>query len=175
MSRLINFEKNMENKSTVGQQFKLLSILHIALSAGVLIFLFISRFLVKQNMANVPEKNQTIEIAGIAIAFICVLLARFLFFNKTKAALSVSDLGEKINIFRIAFILQMALLEAPALLNIILYFLTKNDLHFFIGLGILLLMIFRRPTRAIAAMVLFNSMEEKEQIYDDTRELKLLR
>ena len=62
----------------------------------------------------------------------------------------------------------MALLEGAAFINIVFYYLTRDDLHFFIALGILLLMIVRRPTRSIAAMVLFNNMEDKQQIYDDS-------
>ena len=57
---------------------------------------------------------------------------------KTRTALSTPSLSEKINIYRTALITQMALLEGTSILNIVLYFITKNDLHFFIALGILL-------------------------------------
>lgn len=157
----------MDNQNTVGTQFRALRIIHIALCVGVLLLLSVFRYLVKQESDVVPDKNLIVEILGVAIGFVCVIAARFLFFVRTKAALSVVTLKEKINIFRGAFILQMALLEGAAILNLVFYFLTKNDLHFFIALGILLLMIFRRPTRVMAAMVLFNSMEDKQAIYDD--------
>ncbi len=158
----------MENKNTVGKQFKALNVLHIALCLGVLLILSVIRYLVKQDINAVPTKSLIFEITGIAVGFICVLSARFLFFKNANAALSVVSLGEKINIFRKAFIIQMALLEGAAIINAVFYLLTKNDLHFFIGVGILLLMIFRRPTRVIAAMVLFDNTEDKQQIYDDS-------
>lgn len=161
----------MENQNTVGAQFKAIRILHIALCVSLAIVLWIIRYLVKQHAATTIENNIIFEIIGVAIGFINVLAARLLFFMRTKAALSVISLKEKINIFRSAFIIQMAILEGAALLNGILYFITKYDLHFFISLGILLLMAFRRPTKAIAAMVLFNSMQDKQQIYDDQLEL----
>jgi hypothetical protein len=157
----------MENQNTVGSEFKTITILHIALCAGVIIILAIFRYLVKQETDAVVNKDIIFEAVGISVGFICVLAARFLFFTRVKAAETVVSLKEKISIFRTAFIIQMALLEGAAIINIIFYFLTKNDLHFFIALGILLLMIFRRPTRVIAAMVLFNNMEDKQQIYDD--------
>ena len=157
----------MENQNTVGAQFKSLKIIHIALCLGVFIILFLLRYLVKQDTNVVPNKDLIFETVGIAVGFTSVLAARFLFFMRTKAALSVTSLKEKIDIFRSAFIVQMALLEGPAIINVVFYFITKNDLHFFIALGILLLMAFRRPTRVIAAMVLFNEMEDKQQIYDD--------
>ena len=161
----------MDNQNTVGTQFRALRIIHIALCVGVLLILSVFRYLVKQESDVVPDKNLIFEILGVAIGFVCVIAARFLFFVRTKAGLSVVTLKEKINIFRGAFILQMALLEGAAILNLVFYFLTKNDLHFFIALGILLLMIFRRPTRVMAAMVLFNSMEDKQAIYDDNSPL----
>lgn len=161
----------MDNQNTVGTQFRALRIIHIALCVGVLLILSVFRYLVKQESDVVPDKNLIVEILGVAIGFVCVIAARFLFFVRTKAGLSVVTLKEKINIFRGAFILQMALLEGAAILNLVFYFLTKNDLHFFIALGILLLMIFRRPTRVMAAMVLFNSMEDKQAIYNDNSPL----
>ena len=62
----------------------------------------------------------------------------------------------------------MALLESASIINAVLYFITKNDLHFFIALGILLFMIFGRPTRMMAGMLLFNNLEDKKQINDDS-------
>ena len=157
----------MENQNTVGGQFKALNIIHAAICTGVLIALCLFRYLVKKDPSVKPEANLVIEIAGVSIAFLCVLAARFLFFIRTKPALSVSSLGEKINIFRSAFIVQLALLDGAAIINAAFYYLNKNDIHFFIALGVLLLMIFRRPTRVMAAMVLFNSNEDLQQIYED--------
>lgn len=161
----------MESQNTVGAQFKTINILHIALCLGLMLILAVFRYFIKQDISVLPEKNMVFEIVGIAIGFTGVMTARLLFFNRTKAALSVVSLKDKIDIFRNAFIIQMALLEGAAILNTIFYYLTRDDLHFFIALGILLLMIVRRPTRAIAAMVLFNNMEDKKQIYDDSLQL----
>lgn len=158
----------MENQQTVGTQFKTLSILHAALCGGVILVLFLFRYLVKNDANAQPIHNLVMEIVGIAVGFINVLLSRFLFFTRTRQAMATPSLKEKLNIFRSAFILQMALLEGAALINAIFYFITKNDIHFFIGLGILLLMLFRRPSRTIAAMVLFAELEDKQQIYDNS-------
>lgn len=157
----------MDNQQTVGAHFKAINILHIALCLGVIFILAILRYLAKQTNVT-PESNRIFEIVGVAVSFVCIIAARFLFFNKTKEALNTSSLKEKINIFRAAFIIQMALLEAPALINAVLYFITKNDLHFFVGVGIVLLMIVRRPTRSMAAMTLFTEMEDKQVIYEDS-------
>lgn len=162
--------KKMNNQQTVGTAFKTISIFHIAMCVGLIAIVAVFRFIVKQdNTASTP--NQTMEIIGIAVGFIGIISARLLFFKQVKTAHTVSALKDKIAIFRNAFIIQMAILEAAALLNAVLYFITKNDMHFFIAVGIILLMIVRRPTRAMAGMTLFTSMEDKQVIYNDSTPL----
>ena len=75
---------------------------------------------------------------------------------------------KKLKIFEEAFIFQIALLSGVATINAILYLTTRYDLYFFIALGALLLLAFRRPTRAIAAMVLFTNTENRQPIYVDS-------
>lgn len=158
----------MDNQNTVGSQFKNMKIIHAALCLGVVIILAIMRYLVKQDTTGVIIENQVYSIVGGAIGFAGVLGSRMLFFLKTRTALVTPSLKEKINIYRIALIMQMAILESASILNAVLYFITKNDLHFFIALGLLLFMVFGRPTRMMAGMLLFNNMEDKQQIHNDS-------
>lgn len=156
---------------TVGAQFKSMSIMHYALCGGVAIALFLFRYLIKNNNAMLELDNNIIEIIGVAVAFVAVLASRFLFFMRTKQALYTPKLADKLFIFRTAFVFQMAILKGAAFLNAVLYYITHKDIHFFIGIGILLLMIVRRPTRSMAAMVLFTDMEDRQLVYDDMTEL----
>jgi hypothetical protein len=158
----------MDNQNTVGAQFKSMKILHAALCLGVIFILIILRLLVKKDSTATVIDNQIFSIVGAVLGFIGVIGSRLLFFIKTRTALSVPALSEKINIYRTALITQMAILEGTSIINAVLYFITKNDLHFFIALGILLFMIFGRPTRMMAGMLLFNNMEDKKQINDDS-------
>ena len=158
----------MDNQNTVGAQFKSMKILHAALCMGVILILIILRLLLKKDNTATITSNQILSITGAVIGFIGVIGSRLLFFIKTRTALSAPALSEKINIYRTALITQMALLESASIINAVLYFITKNDLHFFIALGILLFMIFGRPTRMMAGMLLFNNMEDKKQINDDS-------
>ncbi|HQG37844.1 MAG TPA: hypothetical protein PLK15_01830 [Chitinophagales bacterium] len=153
---------------TVGMYFKKLRILHIGVCITLAFVLFLFRYLVKNNMDGIPNKNIFIEILGIAIGFIGILGARFLFFFKTQAATSIRMLGGKLKIFEEAFVFQIAILSGVASINAILYLTTRYDLYFFIALGALLLLAFRRPTRAIAAMVLFTNTENRQPIYVDS-------
>jgi hypothetical protein len=78
----------MENQQTVGTQFRILSILHAALCGGVIIVLFLFRYLVKHDANAQPDNNPLMEIIGIAVGFISVLLSRFLFFMRTRQAMT---------------------------------------------------------------------------------------
>jgi len=161
----------MDNQRTVGANFKSLQTIHIALCAGLALSLTAFRYVVKKEQTSAVDSQLIFDVIGVVTGFVCVLAARFLFFVRTKAALSVRTLKEKMDIFRAAFIVQMAVLEGAAMINAVFYFITKNDLHFFIALGILLLMAFRRPTRVIAAMLLFNNTEDRQQVYEDSTPL----
>lgn len=157
----------MENQQTVGSQFKALKIIHGALCVGVVIILAVFRFLVKNDNTSSTTDMQLFQIIGAVIGFIGVLTSRLMFFTRTRTAMGNPSLAEKITIYRGALILQLALLEGPAIINAVFYFITKNDLHFFIALGLLLFMVFARPTRMMAGMLLFNEMEDKQQIHND--------
>jgi hypothetical protein len=160
----------MENQQTIGNYFKSLQILHASLCAGAAVALGIMRYLVKHEP---PAGSAVImEVTGAAFAFIAVLAARFLFFMRTRPAVAAVTMREKLEIFRNAYIIQLALLEAAVMINAILYLTGRADLNFFIGIGALLLMLFRRPTRAIAAMVLFNAAQDMQQIYNDDASLE---
>lgn len=157
----------MENQQTVGSQFKALKIIHGALCVGVVIILAVFRFLVKNDNTSSTTDMQLFQIIGAVIGFIGVLTSRLMFFTRTRTAMGNPSLAEKITIYRGALILQLALLEGPAIINAVFYFITKNDLHFFIALGLLLFMVFARPTRMMAGMLLFSETEDKQQIHND--------
>lgn len=157
---------------TLGGNFKQMNIIHAALCIGCALVIFVMYNLVKQDENVIPSANIIISVLGVAIAFINVMLSRFLFFMRTRQGQTTNDFSQKINIFRAAFIIQMAMLEGAAIINIIFYFLTKDKLHFFIAIGVLLLMVMRRPTRSMAAITLFSSKDDNiQRIYDDSIEV----
>lgn len=157
---------------TLGDNFKQMNIIHAALCIGCALIIFIMYTLVNQDKSAVPSENIFFTVIGVVIAFVNVLLSRVLFFMRTQQGQTITDFGQKINIYRAAFIVQMAMLEGAAIINVVFYFITKNKLHFFIAIGVLLLMIMRRPTRSMAAITLFSAKDENiKRIYDDSIEV----
>ncbi len=163
--------KKIRMQNTVGMYFKKLRILHIGVCVTLAVVLFLFRYLVRNNIDGIPNKSIFGEVLGIAIGFVGILGARFVFFFKTQAATGVKMLKDKLKIFEEAFIFQIAILSAVATINACLYILTLYNLYFFIALGALLLLAFRRPTRAMAAMVLFTNAENRQSIYEDSTPL----
>lgn len=156
--------------NTVGTYFKQLTILFLAICTGCCFFIGMFYYLVHQTAKSTPNTGNAIfEIVGLVIGFGLAIVARFLFFNTTKKALAVSSLQEKFKYFRTAVLLQLAMLEGGMLLNTILYYVNKNSFNLAVAGGLLFLMIMRRPTRPIAAMVLFNPHENNRVVYDDNQ------
>ncbi len=174
MRNLLQFNNNLflckkqKMQHTVGMYFKKLRILHIGVCVTLAFVLFLFRYIVRNNIDGIPNKNIIGEIFGIAIGFIGIIGARFIFFFKTQAATSIKMLSGKLKIFEEAFLLQIAILSIVAIINACLYLLTLYNLYFFIALGSLLLLAFRRPTRAMAAIVLFTNTENRQPIYVDS-------
>ncbi|MEZ5026645.1 MAG: hypothetical protein R2739_08710 [Chitinophagales bacterium] len=159
----------MQTQHTIGSFFKSMNLTHYIICIGFIFILAAARVYIKQHPSTEEFQSQKIfEIIGIGIGAIGVLAARFIFFYKAKEAHTVFSLARKLNIFRYAHLLQIAILEGVGFINIVFYFLTKEDIHFFIAVGIAIMLVFRRPQRQIAAMVLFSGLDDKQIVYDDS-------
>lgn len=155
---------------TIGDYFKQLTVLFVALSSGCAILIGVFYFLSKDNTEfKDTQFTLILEMVGIGVGFAMAIAARFLFFNTCRGAISKTKLSEKLNIYRTAILLQMALLEGGCLLNIILYFIGKSSFNLAVACGLLFLMVMRRPTRPLAAMLLFTPAENSRLIYDDAQ------
>ncbi|HEY4876712.1 MAG TPA: hypothetical protein VIH86_14130 [Puia sp.] len=118
---------------------KSLQILHNALLIGLLLFALIVILLVKNGFAATGNNFPADIFLYIAIAMSVILVAMSykLFNQKLEEAKQENNLEDKLNGYRAAFILQLALCEAPGLFAIICYFLTGNKML----LGLLFLLV----------------------------------
>lgn len=122
-----------------------LKIICRTLIIGVLMFLAIT-FLLK-TQGSVPfaaDMNPMMMYAGIAVAIVSVPISFTLFNKRSDACKTIND-DEKNNFYRAAVILQYALLEGPALFNIIAYMLAGNIVSVVIAGLCLLVMINNFP------------------------------
>lgn len=131
--------------SNTNDLFKPIKIIHIALCAGVMMIIFIIKYLSDNNQESILE-NQYLKYVGVGFGALAVVLSRLIFVNKTQNISMLQDIHMKFNQYKIAMIIQMAILEAAAIINIVIYYLIKEDINFAFSLALLFLMIIRRPS-----------------------------
>ncbi len=80
-------------------------------------------------------------VIGIVITLIGIILGTFLFARLNTSNNSKLDFSKRFENYRIAYIAKIALLEAPILINIMLFIFYSNSFLFFFS-AILLILIF---------------------------------
>jgi hypothetical protein len=118
---------------------KAVRVLFFALLAGQLAFALIVTALVEAGfLASGNNEVTTILLVAVIVLAITAVPASYVFFKKRIAAINPEDeLGKKLELYRAALILRMALCEMPALLSIIAYFVTHS--HAFLWIIIVLI------------------------------------
>lgn len=141
-------------------------VLFIALIAGLL---FMSVILIAMSLLDgppPPDKDlETIFLGvGIAISLPALFVARRLYSSRIAVAKdSLNSLTDKLNQYRAALIIYMALCEGPALFSIIVFFITGNYYMFIITAIMLAAMLTKAPTKQRVVEELgLGSQEEQE-------------
>lgn len=130
----------------MNNQLQSLKIFAIAIIAGAAFFGGIGLFLNKiGNVPMAPGLDPVISYAGIIIAAACIAISFLVFKKRNEAAANRRD-NEKINLFRSAIILQFALLDAPALFNVVAYILGGNKQSLVIVACCIIVMLTQFPT-----------------------------
>ena len=155
--------------NTVGNYFRSLTILHASLCLGVAVCIGVLKYIKPESTPT--DSAQLFFIIGVVIAAICLVLSRVMLFRIASPAQQQPTLGHKLAMFRVGFIAQMALLEGAAIINVIFWFSGGNSYNLGVSLGLLFLMIFRRPARTLVQGLVFNTTEDSKVIYNDEVEL----
>jgi hypothetical protein len=155
--------------NTIGNYFRSLNILHAALCGGVAVCIGVLRFVRSDNTPN--GMAQILLIIGVSIAAVCLVVSRLLLFKTVTPARQQASLAHKLALFRSGFIIQMAMLEGAAIINMIFWFIGGNSYNLGIALGLLFLMIFRRPTRMLIQGLAFSANEDSRVVLNDDVEL----
>ncbi len=155
-------------KQTSKEYFREGKIVFYALAVSQLFFGLIAFLLVYSKTIAPPEPALQNSILIIVVLFAAggFVGSNFVFNRKLKALKTKLELKERMADYRSALMIRYALLEAPVMLAIILYFLTCDIL--FLGLAALIVAYFLTltPTRERAIKDLELSNKEQEQIND---------
>jgi len=104
-------------------------------------------------------------IVLVILAGICLVVARKNY-NKsiTSAKDSLNTMGEKLNVYRPAFIIYMAMCEGPALFGVIAFFLSGNYFTLVVTGVMLMAMLSKFPTVAKVVTDLGLSSQEQAEL-----------
>lgn len=117
-----------------------------AIIAGIVLFGGIAIFLNKiGHVPMVPGLDPVIGYAGIIIAAACISIS-FLLFRKRSEAVDAAGKIEKINLYRSAVIIQYALLDGPAIFNVVAYLLSGNKESLIIAACCIIVMLTQFPS-----------------------------
>ena len=128
-----------QTQLTTGEYLKVLKVIHIGLTGGVVLFLLIA--MVLQLTGFEPELKELEEmllaITG-AGAVAGVFTGNLLFRKKLEQLVELKSLKEKLMGYQSALIIKYALVEGPAFFSVVAYLLTAN----FLFPGVTLILIF---------------------------------
>jgi hypothetical protein len=152
------------NRSTIPNTqtfYKTISIIHLALIAGQILFGITAFFIVNStNIVMNPPDDIFFYLVPL-LAFTGIIAGSYLFKQKLNGLANVITLKEKLAIWQTAVIIRFAMAEGPSLLGIAAYLNTGNLFYLFISGLIILYFIWIAPKKQNITDELDLSYEEK--------------
>ncbi|RWY57116.1 hypothetical protein [Mucilaginibacter gilvus] len=140
-----------------------ITIIHLALAAGQVLFGIVVLSLNKRIIINVRDTRDPLVYAVPALAIICFVLSGFLYKKVLSGGIRPdSTLKGKLMMYQTALIIRLALLEGPSLFGIVAFFLTGSLFFLLISLVLIGYFIYIRPTKDNIEETLELTYAEKE-------------
>ena len=143
--------------------FKALRIVHLGITAGLLIFLgvFLVLFQTGRLQAIDPSLERTLQVVAVVVTVASLLAGFNMFKRKIMEARNSTGNGEtRMNLYRTACIVWWAMIEGPGILAVVGFFMTGN--YAFVALAgfhILVLLIFMPRKENIIVLLNLNASE----------------
>jgi hypothetical protein len=142
------------------QWLKSLNVLHLALVIGMSIFLGLVCFL-KKDVLTFQTSSDTMPftVVGLVLGLGVLFVGPLLFNARIKAA--SGTLNQKLNTYRQAFVVKMAVLEGAAIFNILVLFLFGSGIQLLVATLLLCFMVMQKPSAFKISEALQLNYEEK--------------
>lgn len=150
------------NSTKKAASVKSVQIVHLAMCAGVLLFLIVCLFLNKEDM-NFDLGSKEVQLhlfIGVFALIAGILLSIFIMDKKLRNVAAELAVEEKFAKYVEAFITSIAIVEGAALLNTVFFLLHANGLFVINAILLLVYMAGFRPTRKKIAQQLKLSWDE---------------
>ncbi|MBK0380809.1 hypothetical protein [Mucilaginibacter segetis] len=112
------------NEPPVAQQLKTITIIHIALTVGQVLFALISIFTTEKIYINVTDTHDPFIYIVPVFAVGSIIVSNILYHKKISNVVQVSTLSDKLAAYQTALIVRYAPLEAASLFSIVSFMLT---------------------------------------------------
>ncbi|MFD0799481.1 hypothetical protein ACFQZJ_18565 [Maribacter chungangensis] len=143
-----------------------LKLIHIFLVTGLTLFSFIA--FVQNNGFNADiNTNSTLLYLVPAVALLGYFGSQILFNKMISKVLESDALQVKLNHYQTASIIKYALIEAPTIIALFVYYATGNALPLVIALCLLAYLFVQRPTKEKIIASLPLNPEERRAVYDN--------
>lgn len=125
--------------------FRSIQILHGAMFMGVVMILIILKFVL--GIEDRSEGDYLFAMVGISLALSSLVFGNIIYSKKIEAIKKEQlPIMERLEAYRAAFIMNLALLEGPALVCLILHFLNGDPLLFYACVFMVIMLALARPT-----------------------------
>lgn len=143
-----------------------LMVVYFAILCGMILMISIA-FYIKAygEMIEAGVAWETLQFLVPLFALGCMIGSVLLYQNKTYHIPTESPLSEKLNKYRTAFIIRLALLEAPLLLSAIALILTGQEVFTFISVILIANCLAIYPRKNQIAESLSLNQQEREQFF----------
>ncbi|MCC5928571.1 MAG: hypothetical protein JJU28_04925 [Cyclobacteriaceae bacterium] len=155
----------MNSTTHAQKQIQIIITIHWVMLLFLVMFMLLIYFLTATTeTAPAADLDNVFRIVIPAFGLGSIFLAQFLYKNQISSAKNRDTLAKKISGFQSAQLIKNGILEAPALLAIVVYMLTENIAYYLLAGLIILIFLMHKPTSFKVATDLELSPEERAEI-----------
>lgn len=155
--------KNSTAQITPNKFIKTLSIIHLALMMGPVLFGFVTYSQSKNSFQGFSSTEDIFFIIIPIVALSGIFMGNLLFNKLVKSAIKADGLKSKLTGFQTASLIRYALIEGPAFLGVIAFQITENLTYLYIAAFLILFLYLLRPTKDKIERGLELKGKEKDQ------------
>ncbi|MFN8285353.1 MAG: hypothetical protein U0V74_01300 [Chitinophagales bacterium] len=150
----------------IKEKIKALQIIHIALTLGSLVYIFITTAVAFKPLHTTPVDEEQIFV-GVAVVFALSIsvISKFIFSKVVDKAKAETTIEKKLDSYRTAFIIKVAMLEASTLFSCTITLITGCYLTIGLAFMTWLILALQRPTEMSIADDLGISPSEENRTF----------
>ncbi|MEO9513346.1 MAG: hypothetical protein ABJN84_11810 [Flavobacteriaceae bacterium] len=155
--------KNNTIQTTPNKFIKTISIIHLGMLIGPILFGFVTYSQAKNSFQDFSNTTDVFLIVVPIFALSGIFMGNLLFNKLVKSATKAEGLKPKLASFQTASLIRYALIEGPAFFGVITFQITENLTYLYIAGVLILFLYLLRPTKDKIERGLKLKGKEKDQ------------